>query len=108
MLGQHRREQGLACSTGHPWHNSPEGNFPDADAGLCPRASETVGLLWHEVPMGRMVTTSSTAQSGKTRVNGEAKPWCCAHPQPGRSILLERILRSPSQSLGQCVTLLRS
>ena len=97
--------RGWHAAAGHSWHDSAEGRFPDADVELCPRASETVGLLWHEVATGRMTATSNTAPKflgggGRQGLMGNAKLWCCARPQPGRSNLLERILRSPSPVSG--------
>lgn len=97
--------RGWHTAVGYSWHNLAEGNFPDADVGLCHRPSDIVGLLWHEVAMGRSTATSNTAPKllggvGKQELMGEAKPWCCAHPQPGRSNLPERVLRSPSPVSG--------
>lgn len=57
-------------------------------------------MLWHEMAMGRTITISSAAPKLSERVGGQwlmrdAKTWCWACPEPGRSDLLERIQRSP-------------
>lgn len=99
LVGQQQWEQGLACSIWPLQDNSAEGNFPDV--GLCSRASNIVGLLWFYVTVGRTTATSSTGPKvlggvEKQKLIGEAKPWCCAHLQPARSNLLERLLNSLS------------
>lgn len=78
LLGQQQWEQGLACSS--------QPLSPDNSAeGLCP----SVGLLWFYVT-GRSTTAISTRApevSGgveRQELTGEAKPWCCALPQPAR------------------------
>lgn len=94
LWGSIAGSRGWHAASGPSWHNSAEGNLPDADVGLCPRAPETLGPVWHEVTVRRTTVTSGTAPKllggvKKQGLMGKAEPWCCAHPQPRRSNLLK-------------------